>query len=158
MIIPGGSIYTLNFESHFQPGELQILPGVSPTATGSARLRIVRKSASGVVKEEDIQIEGSNWQIYPLIPERGGSLALINLEPSKPFFLAGLKFGGQQNHKYLWPWQGVTEVSVDDKQRQIQRAAFLPGKKKIRGVTYDLEVLQDAGSTVLWRLRPEKGE
>jgi hypothetical protein len=156
--IPGGSIYTLKFESDFAPHGLQILPGASPTGTGSARLRIIRKSASGVVKEEDVRLEGHNWQTFLLPPEKGGSLTLVNLEPSDPLFIAGLNFEAQPDHKFLWPWHGVVEVSLDDKCIHIKRTDFVPVETKIKGITYGRAVLQDTGSTVLWRLKAEKGE
>jgi hypothetical protein len=150
--IPGDSTYTIKFAPDFQPAELQILPGVSPAGAGSTRLRIIRKSASGAEKTEDVDLKGTNWQTYPLIPEPGGSVALINLSPAQPLYIAGLNFGGQPDHKFLWPWHGVRAVTMEDKQIHITRTDKLPTLTKINGITYDREVLQDTGSTVLWKL------
>ena len=155
--IPGGSIYKLTLNADFQPDELRLLPGSGTAGQTSTKLRLFRESASGVRSQQDIQILGKDWQTVPLNPERGGSLTLINLEPSVPFLLGGLKFGGQLDQKFVWPWHGVVEVSLDDKRLQIKRADFLTDERKIDGVTYDREVLQDSGSTVLWRLRPKNG-
>jgi hypothetical protein len=154
--IPGGSIYTLKFYPDFQPAELKILPGSRPGGAGSTKLRIIRKSAQGAAKTEDFDFKGANWQTYPLLPEPGGSLTLINLEPDKPLFIAGLKFGGQPNQKFLWPWHGVREVTLQDKQIDITRHESVPVETRIKGITYTREVLQDTGSTVLWRLSAEK--
>ncbi len=156
LIIPGGSTYKLNFESQFQPGELQLLPASSAAGTASTRVRLVRKAAAGEVKQEDVQIDGDTWQTFPLQPDKGGSLTIINLDPAKPFLLAGMKLGEEQRGKFLWPWHGVTEVSLQDARIQIQRAVFMPEEQKIGDVTYDREVLQDTGSTVLWKLTPAK--
>jgi hypothetical protein len=148
----------LTLEPHFQPGEIQILPGSNIKSAGPFKLHIVRENAKGVMKMEDIQLNGHIWQTFPLIPEEGGTLSLVNLEPSLPFYLAGLKFGGEQDHNFLWPWRGVTKVSLNDNQLKIQRSALLDGKIKIKDTSYGREVIQDKGSTVLLRLHPEKEE
>jgi hypothetical protein len=156
--IPGGSVYTLTFDPDFQPAELQILPGTRPGGAGSAKLRIIRKSAQGGQKSEDVDFKGMGWQTFPLLPEPGGSLTLINLDHDKPLFIAGLQFGGQADHKFLWPWHGIREVSLQDKQIYITRHESVPVETKIKGITYGREVLQDTGSTVLWRLSAEKAK
>jgi hypothetical protein len=156
--IPGDSIYTLQFDPDFQLAGLQILPAVSPKGTGSTKLRIIRKSAQGGQKSEDIDLKGNNWQTYSLIPEPGGSLTLINLDRAKPLLIAGLNFGGQPDRKFLWPWHGVRAVTMEDKQIHITRTDKLPIGTKIKGITYAREVLQDTGSTVLWKLTAEQAK
>ena len=156
LIIPGGSTYRLNFESQFQPQELRVLPASSAAGAASTRVRLIRQAAAGVVKQEDVQIDSDTWQTFPLQPDKGGSLTIINLDPAKPFLLAGMQLGEEQRGKFLWPWHGVTEVSLQDARIQIQRSVFLPEDQKIGEVTYDREVLQDTGSTVLWKLTPAK--
>jgi hypothetical protein len=155
--IPGGSAYQLTLAENFQPVKLQLLPGDLPAGGASAKVRLIRKSATGVEQAEDLHLQGGNWQTFPLTPEQGGSLTLINLDPEKPLLIAGLRFGEPSSARFFWPWQGVVEVSLQDKQLNIQRVAFFPDQRKIGGAAYDLEVLQDTGSTVLWRLVPVKG-
>jgi hypothetical protein len=154
--ISGGSKLTLTLKPRFQPHEIQILPGSNRKSGESVRLQMVRESTSGVIKKQDIQLHGNTWQTFPLIPEEGGSLSLVNLTPSQTFYLAGLKFGDQQDHNFLWPWHGVTKVSLWDNQLKIQRSAPLDFKITIRDITYGREIVQDKGSTVLWKLHPEK--
>jgi len=156
--INGGSTFTLTLEPTFKPQEIQILPGSNMKRGGSTRLQIIRESASGMVSKENIQVEGKNWQSFPLIPGQGGTLSLVNLEPSQPFFLAGLQFDGQQDHTFLWPWHGVIKVTLADKKYKLLRSAHLEDKITIKGNPYVREVTQDRGSTVLWRLKPKKAQ
>jgi hypothetical protein len=151
--IPGGSVYKLTLTADCQPDALQLLPG-GQDGRNSARVRIIRQAAGGPATTRDLTMAGPGWQTVPLSPAPGGSITLINLEPAKPLLLGGLRLGGQANQQFLWPWQGVVHVSLDDKRLGIQRAAFLPTASRINGAAYDLEVVQDRGSTVLWRLRP----
>ena len=153
LIIPGGSTLKLSLDPQFQPEELQILPGSQPRQGTSSRLSVIRRGATGATEQKDIHLSGNDWQSFPLQPLRGGSLLLVNLDPDKPLLVGGLNFSGQ--HTFLWPWQGVEKVILIDVQRHLQRSALLPKQVKIKGINYELEVLQDSGSTVLWRLRPE---
>ncbi len=155
LIIPGGSVYTLTLENDFQPGKLQLLPG--PQKGGPAKLRLIRESAGGLVTTADLDLAGNTWQAFPLAPEPGGTLSLVNLEPAQPAALAGLRFGGQPDPGFRWPWQGVVKVALDDKEINIQREALLPKERTIKGAPYSLKALQDQGSTVLWRLSPREG-
>lgn len=157
LTISGGSTFTLTLEPHFEPGEIKILSGSNLKGAGSAKLQVIRESALGVIRKEDIELHGNTWQTFPLIPEKGGTLSLVNLDPSKPFYLGGLSLGGQE-HNFLWPWQGVTKVSLHDNQLKIQRSAALDDEVKIKDIFYKREVIQDKGSTVLWRLYPEKAK
>jgi hypothetical protein len=110
-----------------------------------------------LVTTADLDLTGGPWQAFPLAPEPGGSLSLVNLEPHKPAALAGLRFGEGPDPKFLWPWQGVAKVALDDKEINIQREALLPRERTIKGMVYDLKVLRDKGSSVLWRLSPREG-
>jgi hypothetical protein len=156
LIIPGGSTLKLSLDPQFQPEALHILPGSNQTIGPSAKLSVIRHSAEGETEHQDIHLSGQNWQSFPLQPLRGGSLLLVNLDPAKPLLVGGLNFSGQ--HSFLWPWQGVDKVTLIDVQRNLQRSALLPRQVKIKGITYKLELLQDSGSTVLWRLWPQAKE
>jgi hypothetical protein len=158
LTIPAEAIYTLTFDSDFQPTELHLLPGSSKKVDGYFKLRIIRESATGVIKQDEIYLDGNTWQTYPLLPEKGGSLSLVNLDSFKPCFLAGLKFEGGQDSSFLWPWHGIREVKMDDKKRWIKRSVVISRERKIKGISFDLEVIQDRGSTVLWRLWPQDGK
>lgn len=159
LIIPGDSTLILTLDPQVQLENVQILPGLTKTGGESPKLRVKRQSATGVIEQIDIQITEGNWQNFPIKPLQGGSLFIINLDPSQPFLLSGLNLGKQQDYPFLWPWQGVDKVTLIDNQIRIERSVSLPRCEKLAGTTYDLEVVQDAGSTVLWRLRPrDKGK
>lgn len=155
LVIPGYSTLKLNLDPQFQPEYLQILPGSTDKRRESSKIRIIRQSAAGVIEQKDLQFSRDNWQGFPLKPVRGGSLIIKNLEPSAPFLLGGLRFDRQQENNFLWPWEGVDKVILNNEQRKLRRSALMPRKEKIKGIIYDLEVIQDFGSTVLWRLWPE---
>jgi hypothetical protein len=155
VIISGGSTFTLNLTPSFQPEYLRILPIQGKKEFGSCKIRIIRKSATGVAEEQDRQICGNNWQAIPLPPVKGGRIQIINLDPSSPLFIGGLNFHTPLNQGFLWPWEGVDQVTLFDNQLNIRRSATLPREEHLKGKTYELEVVQDSGSTVLWRLWPK---
>jgi hypothetical protein len=158
LIISAGSNLTLALEPDFKPEAIQILSGSNLKRVGSGKLQIIRENSSGEKSQEDIDIKGDTWQSFPLKPGAGGTLTLVNADPSEPFYLAGLRFGGRQEHNFSWPWHGVTQVSLYDKQLKMKRSALLKNKIKIKDISYSREVVQDKGSTVLWRLKPQREE
>ena len=131
LIIPGGSVYTLTLENDFQPGKLQLLPG--PQKGGPAKLRLIRESAGGLVTTADLDLAGNTWQAFPLAPEPGGTLSLVNLEPAQPAALAGRSSAASRTPDLGGPGRGWSRSPWMTRRSTSSGRPFSPRRGPSRG-------------------------
>jgi hypothetical protein len=152
--IPPGISLKLSLADDVRLLFLEILSPRPPFTTEEVGSRLVIEHRSGEkVHQQEALLLADKWAGCPLEPGlAGGVISLRNPDKVKSIFIGGLRLSPITPLNQQWPWEGVQRVTWLDPASKKPNW-FTPGHAYLfNGEKYYLDVLNDGGTNVLWRM------
>jgi hypothetical protein len=153
LVLPTGATLLLHLIPDFQVEALEVFSLPGHLGPPGRNLSITYKGVSDTW-QQNLSISLGTWETHTL-PARvmGGTLILKN-QGKDPIYLAGLRLLPGHRKGFNWPWEGVQRVTFKTPEFHTPYSFTIPREYTFRGRRFSMEMLNDQGASVLWRLRP----
>jgi hypothetical protein len=149
---PGAALH-LQLTPEYQVESLEILSTPGNLGPPGRRLSLEHRSDRETLSQ-NLEIHLGKWQTHYLSKAWPGGELILRNQGNDPVYLAGLRLQPGNDQGLNWPWKGVVRVSWQTPGSAPQTFCQ-PQEYALAGRRYRIQVLQDGGASVLWKLIPK---